>query len=71
MTPQQIKANAPEGASHYIVHNDEAQYIKRVGNVRLMWISNDHWAELSCNRFYWFFGWRIKIWWMNYKLRAL
>lgn len=71
MTPQQIKANAPHGASHYVVHNDEACYIKKIGNVWLVWIGDDHWANLSCNKFYWFFGWRVKIWWMNYKLRVL
>lgn len=44
MTPEQIKANAPEGATHYYqLINGKVYYYKHFYNYFMLWVDNHGW----------------------------
>lgn len=59
LTPQQIKDNAPEGATHYGGVN-KIGYFKKSGFKWSIYLSGSEkwWSDYKdCHSIYWFFGW--------------
>lgn len=59
MKIEEIRANAPEGATHYFNWCDDDYFFKRGKNGWDWWINNS-WTDTDLLKIYWRFGWKCK-----------
>lgn len=59
MTIEEIRNNAPYGATHYLKWNDDCYFFKK-DSIDWLWLINEKLKTTELLRIHWFFGWWCK-----------